>query len=91
MEGATHYQFTLKQVAVTGEKTVLTAKVNAAAYDLKKIEVLDAGSFVWEVSAVMQKGGAVSAQSKPEKYYFSIKPGKRLKAPKLKSDVIYVE
>ena len=65
--------------------------VNNCRYTFKKIELVDAGSFAWEVSAVMEKGGSVSAQSKPETYYFSIKPGKQLKAPKLKSDVIYVE
>ncbi len=91
VEGATHYLFRLKQVAAAGEKTLLTARVNAARYALKKIELLDEGSFAWEVSAVMQKGGVVSAQGKTEKCYFSIRPGKQLKAPKLKSDVIYVE
>lgn len=89
--GATQYRFRLKQVAATGEKVLATASVDSPRYVFKRIELLDAGSFAWEVTAVMEKGGAVSAQSKPETFYFSIKPGQKLEAPKLKSDIIYVE
>ncbi|HNW28877.1 MAG TPA: FecR domain-containing protein [Spirochaetota bacterium] len=92
VEGATHYRFTLKQQVAGGkERTLLATKVDATRYKLKKIELLDVGSFVWEISALRQKGDAVTAQSAPGRNYFSIKLGKQLKAPKLKSDVIYVE
>lgn len=90
VEGATYYLFRLKHVVGAVEKTVLTDRVYQTQYTLKKVELLDAGSFTWEVSAVMKKDGVVSGQSRPERNQFSIKPGK-LKAPKLKSDVIYVE
>ncbi len=91
VEGATHYRFILKQVAGGRERTLLTTRVDTTRYKLKKIELLDVGSFVWEISALKQKGDAVSAQSMPGKNYFSVKLGKKLEAPKLKSDVIYVE
>jgi hypothetical protein len=92
VEGATHYRFTLKQQVAGGkERTLLATKVDATRYKLKKIELLDVGSFVWEISALRQKGDAVTAQSAPGRNYFSIKLGKQLKAPKLKSDIIYVE
>lgn len=91
VEGATRYLFRLKHVAAAGEKVLVTARVKTTRYAFKRIELLDAGSFAWEVSAVMEKGGVVTAQGKPETYYFIIKPGKQLEAPKLKSDVIYVE
>ncbi|HOT44234.1 MAG TPA: FecR domain-containing protein [Spirochaetota bacterium] len=92
VEGATQYRFTLKQRVAGGkERTLLATRVDATRYKLKKIELLDVGSFVWEISALRQKGDAVTAQSAPGRNYFSIRLGKQLKAPKLKSDVIYVE
>ncbi|MBP7735664.1 MAG: FecR domain-containing protein [Spirochaetes bacterium] len=91
VEGATHYRFVLKQIAGGKEKALMGATVDTTRYKLKKIELLDVGSFVWEVSALRQKGEAVSARSKTERSYFSIKLGKKLTAPKIKSDIIYVE
>lgn len=92
VEGATQYRFTLKQQVPGGrEQTLMAATVDATRYKLKKIELLDVGSFVWEISALRRKGDAVTARSAPGRNYFSIKLGKQLKAPKLKSDVIYVE
>ncbi len=91
VEGATHYRFVLTRIAGGKEKALMGATVDTTGYKLKKIELLDVGSFAWEVSALRRKGEAVSARSKPEKHYFSVKLGKKLAAPKIKSDIIYVE
>lgn len=91
VKGATHYRLLLKEIDGNRERAVLNTRVDAAQYNLKKIELLDAGQFAWEVSAVKQTGTVVKAESRSGRNYFSISAGKRLKTPKLKSNVIYVE
>lgn len=91
VEGATHYQVTVKRVVGGKEKEIFTTRVAATRYQFTKTELLDAGSFLWEIAAIRQKGKEAELTSTPGKNYFTIKPGKRLSAPELKSRVLYVK
>ena len=81
VEGATHYRFILKQLAGGKERTLLTTKVDTIRYKMKKIELLDAGSFAWEISAIRQKGDAVYGPEHAGEELFLHQAGKTAQGP----------
>jgi len=91
VRGATHYQVSLKRLIGGREKVVFSTRVKDTKYRFSRTEMLDTGRFVWEVSAIRQQGKGVEVRSEPERNHFTIKPGRQLDAPELKSRVIYVE
>lgn len=91
VKGATHYQVKVKRLVDGREKEILTTRVKTNRYRLTRTELLDAGQFAWEVTAVRQDDSGAEVRSGTEQNYFTIKPGKQLEAPKLKSRVLYVE
>ncbi|MBN1495453.1 MAG: FecR domain-containing protein [Spirochaetes bacterium] len=91
VKGATHYQVSLKRIVSGSEKVIFSTRVKETRYRFSRTELLDAGRFAWEVSAIRQQGRGAEVRSEPEQNYFTIKPGRRLEAPELKSRVIYVE
>ncbi len=92
VEGASHYLLKLNKMLSSYPIPIREWKVTAAKYSLNDFSVLSEGRFVWDITALSEKDGAIHGSSVKARAYFQIIQSQAVEAPVISvPKVIFVE